>query len=77
MPIIAGRTGGVPALVKNENGILVEPGNVEDINNAIAKMKDSIEMRINMGKENRKRVVKYYCWKSVAQQYLNYYENMT
>ncbi len=77
LPIIAGRTGGVPELVKNENGILVEPGNVEEIKDAITRMKDSVEMRINMGKENRKRVVKYYCWKSVAQQYLNYYENMT
>lgn len=74
LPIIGGRTGGVPELVREENGILVEPGNVKDIKQAIVRMKDSPNMRKAMGQANRARVVNYYSWRRTAQDYLGLYE---
>lgn len=76
LPIIGGRTGGVPDLVRKENGILVEPGNVDEIKDAIVKMKNSAQMRSTMGQLNRKRVELHYSWRSVAQKYLVIYENL-
>ena len=74
LPIIGGRTGGVPELIKNENGILIEPGNIEEIKEAIMKMWDSDTLRLKMGKDNRKKVLEHYSWKSVAGKYLKLYE---
>jgi glycosyltransferase involved in cell wall biosynthesis len=75
LAVIAGRTGGVPALVKNENGILVEPGNVKEIKNAIIRMKNFTEMRISMGKLNRKRVIDHYSWTRCTLEYLKIYRS--
>ena len=50
-PVIASRTGGPDSFVNESNGILVEPGNEEDIYNALLHMKenysnyDSAQMR--------------------------------
>lgn len=74
LPIIGGRTGGVPDLVKAENGILVEPGNIDEIQNAIITMFDNIKGRIAMRKANRKKAVAYYSWKNSALNYLRIYQ---
>ncbi|HFD32731.1 MAG TPA: glycosyltransferase family 1 protein [Gammaproteobacteria bacterium] len=73
LPIIGGRTGGVPDLIKSDNGILVEPGNIEEIKNAILNMQASPAKRKKLGHNNRTKVVNYYNWKSIAEKYmLNY-----
>jgi glycosyltransferase involved in cell wall biosynthesis len=73
LPIIGGRTGGVPDLVKEENGILVQPGNIEEIKKAIESMQASPAKRKLMGDKNRAKVVNHYSWQSVAEKYmLNY-----
>jgi phosphatidylinositol alpha-1,6-mannosyltransferase len=73
LPIIGGMTGGVPELVKKENGILVEPGNVERIKMAILVMKTNSEKRIKMGERNRIKMVKQYSWFTIAEQYQSIY----
>jgi glycosyltransferase involved in cell wall biosynthesis len=74
LPIIGGETGGVPYLVKEENGILVEPGNVAEIKEAIFKIKESINLRISMGQGNREKVIKHFNWKAVAAKYVKTYQ---
>jgi glycosyltransferase involved in cell wall biosynthesis len=74
LPIIGGRTGGVPDLIQEENGILVEPGNVESIKNAIIALKNNERLRSRMGMENRKKVVTHYSWEGVAAKYVAYYK---
>lgn len=73
LPVIAGRTGGVPDLIKEENGILVTPGSVREIKEAIRALQASAAKRSSMGKLNRERVLTYYSWKSVAEKYTEYY----
>lgn len=76
LPIIGGRTGGVPDLVQSENGILVQPGSVAEIKSAILDLKSSYENRVTMGKVNREKVVAHYSWKSVALKYLDIYRDV-
>lgn len=73
LPVIGGRTGGVPDLVKEENGILVTPGDVEELKEAIIAMKHIGEERTKIGEINRRKVEKDYSWRSVALIYLNSY----
>jgi len=74
LPVIGGKTGGVPDLIKDENGILVEPGNIREIKDAIVTMEQDQQKRINMGKANRQKVLDHYSWKSVSNQYVGLYE---
>lgn len=74
LPIIGAKTGGIVDLVLKENGILVEPGGIDEIKEAIVEMrKKSNDMMQNMGKANRRRIDMYYSWKNVAQKYLDLY----
>ena len=76
LPIIAAKTGGIVDYVKQDNGILVDPGNVQQIKDAISKMKNSPEKIIEMGMKNRDKVVKTYTWQSVTDDYENIYNKL-
>jgi glycosyltransferase involved in cell wall biosynthesis len=75
LPIIAGRTGGVPAIVSEENGILVDPGSVPEIMNAIIEMKNNPKKRKEMAIRNRKKAMEQYSWQKVAEMYQEIYRN--
>ena len=74
LPIIGSNIGGIPDLVDKENGILVEPGNIDEIKNAILKMKVSKEMRIKMAEANRKKILECYAWEKIAKMHLSVYQ---
>jgi len=74
LPIISTNEGGIPDLVGEENGILVEAGNVVQIKSAIMAMKTNEEMRIRMGKTNRVKIEQKYKWEKVALAYNRIYE---
>jgi glycosyltransferase involved in cell wall biosynthesis len=73
LPIIGARTGGIPGIVSEENGILVEPTDVAKIKKAILKMMHQPELRKEMGQMNRKKMIEQYSWRHVANMYLNIY----
>lgn len=74
LPIIGSCIGGIPDLVDKENGILVEPGNIDEIKKAILKMKTSKEMRIKMAEANRKKILERYNWGEIAKLHLSVYQ---
>jgi len=76
LPILGSRTGGVPELVHEENGILVEPGNVAEITQALRKLISDGDLRRRMGENNRRRVLESYGWRVVAERYLQTYEEV-
>ncbi len=56
-PVVASRVGGIPDLVKhNVNGLLINPGDVAELANALEKILTDSELAGNMGKEGRKRI---------------------
>jgi glycosyltransferase involved in cell wall biosynthesis len=74
LPIIGADEGGIPDLVDDENGILVKPGNAEQIKSAIIFMKNNKEIRIRMGKNNITKMGHNYKWEKVASAYSRIYE---
>ena len=66
LPIISTDEGGIPDLVGKENGILVEPRNVEQIKSAIMVMKNNKDIRINMRKANTTKIEQKYKWQKVC-----------
>lgn len=73
LPIIGAHTGGIPDIVQDENGILVTPESISEIQAAILKMRDSQQLRTDMGNRNRQRVIKHYSWQRVAEEYQKIY----
>lgn len=59
MPIISTPVGGIPEVVDNKNGILVTPGNDEEIFSAIKYYVDNISEIESQGKESYMKVQTY------------------
>lgn len=59
LPIISTRVGGVPSIVGDENGILVEPGNKLQLKNAIDYLIHSESQRVKMGEASYKISLEY------------------
>lgn len=59
MPVISTSVGGIPEVVNNENGMLVTPGNDEEIYNAIKFYADHLEQIEMQGKVSYKKVETY------------------
>ncbi len=74
LPIIGGKTGGVPDLIKADNGILVTPGSVKEIKSAIVTLQQASARRKSMGIANRGKVVLEYSWRNVVLQYIQTYK---
>lgn len=61
VPVIASNVGGVPdALIDGKTGILVEPGNVEQLEAAIIELISNPNLRTRMGKAGRQFVLEHY-----------------
>ncbi|MDU6983194.1 MAG: glycosyltransferase [Terrisporobacter othiniensis] len=64
--IISTNVGAIPEVViENENGIIVEPGNIEQIKNAIKKVISNNENIMNMSKNNIEKIDKIYSRKKM------------
>ena len=74
LPIIGADIGGIPDLIGKENGILVAPGDINQIKGAILKIKKSKQLRIQMSRANIEKMMEYYNWKSVTKQYIAIYQ---
>lgn len=76
LPVIGTDTGGIKDLIGNDNGILVKPGDIEMLKQAIASMKASKELNLKMGEANRKKIMENYRWENVTNQYISIYNNV-
>ena len=67
-PLVVSRAGAIPEVV-GPDGVcadLVEPGNVEQLKDAIEAMLDDPERRARMGRAGRERVLEKFSWRAVA-----------
>jgi glycosyltransferase involved in cell wall biosynthesis len=76
LPVIGSHAGGIPDLVGIDNGMLVKPGDIEMIKQAITTMKASKGLKKKMGAANRKKILENYSWESVTNQYISVYHNV-
>jgi len=60
-PVIASRVGGIPDVIRDkENGILVEPKNVEQLSDKIELIYRDIKLRIKLAEKGREYVEKIF-----------------
>ena len=63
LPVVATNVGGIPEIVDSgKTGLLVEPGNVRGLSQALASYLQSKTLRTNHGSEARIRAKKMFSW---------------
>jgi glycosyltransferase involved in cell wall biosynthesis len=74
-PVIGTNVGGIPDIVlNNKNGYLIEPESVEALVNAVIKLAGSFELRKEMGRKGRKRVMENFSTQAMTIQSVEYYK---
>jgi len=74
-PVVATRVGGIPELVRDGvDGILVEPGDLQQLTAAVVRLLSSSELRQRMGAAGRERV-KAFSWDDAARRVMAAYES--
>ena len=75
VPVVASRVGGVPEIVHDgSNGLLVDPGDVAQLRDAILTLHRSPELRCRLGEEG-KRFARTFTAEAMAGQYLALYRS--
>lgn len=66
-PVIAGQAGGVrDAVVDGLNGLLVNPENIDDIKEAILRLKNNPDLAAKLGEVGRERARENFNWEKLA-----------
>jgi len=73
-PIISTSVGFVDEHISPKNGILVESMNVDDLANAIMTLLNDFELRDKMSRENKLYAEKEFCYKKIAEKWMNVYQ---
>ena len=64
LPIVASASGGIPEVLDNGNcGILVKPGNVDELVNSIRYLSNNLSNAQNLAEKAYERLIHYYVWK--------------
>jgi glycosyltransferase involved in cell wall biosynthesis len=74
LPVIATPVGGIPTVVShNEQGLLVEPGNIENLAKALDTLASSSQLRSQLGATARQTCMGQYSIESVVDKYMDMY----
>jgi len=75
LALIASNTGGVPEIIEHEyNGLLVQPGNVDELAQAINNLVNNNELRINLAKYAQIRVAQKFAHEIIESKIDNAYQ---
>jgi glycosyltransferase involved in cell wall biosynthesis len=70
LPVVATRIGGIPEVViDGKTGILVPPGNKDELAKAIIKLANDEKLARGMGIAGERRVSDHFTWRAVAERY--------
>ena len=76
LPVIGSTAGAIPEVVREgTDGLLVEPGNVQQIKEAILQLAGDDQRRKEMAKAARRRVEQDFTWNRIADQYEELYDH--
>jgi glycosyltransferase involved in cell wall biosynthesis len=77
LPVVATAVGGVPNLLENgREGFLVQPGNVQDLSNAMSLFLGNRELRQSLGKAAAHRAREKFDVSAMVQAYEEMYETL-
>jgi glycosyltransferase involved in cell wall biosynthesis len=74
-PVIATRVGGIPELMNEDTGFLVEKGNSQDITGNLNILLGDTKKAAQLGKNGRKFVSENFSWEAVAKEFLSSAKN--
>jgi len=78
LPVITTPVGGIPSVVlHDETGLLVQPGDVQGLRDAIKTLSDDATQRQRLGVAARKLCIKNYGIETVVRQYLKLYNTIS
>jgi len=70
-PVVASRVGGIPeVVVHKQTGILVEPGNPDELARAITYLLKNDQISVKMGRKGRQRAEQIFDWNLIASSFL-------
>jgi len=76
-PVVASRVGGLLDLVVDgETGLVVEPGDVEGLRNALARLLGDRELRRRLGEAGRRRAIERLSWGEVTEALVKAYREV-
>lgn len=77
LPVIATDVGGNQELVRNgQTGILIKPGDVEELANSIIYVLNDMERAKKMGETGKRKVEEFYSMEKVSQDWLDLYREV-
>ena len=77
LPVVATDVGGIPeAVINGETGLLVRPGDVSSLANAILDLLRNEDKRKVMGEAGRQRVVDLFSWEQSVTKFLSKYKTL-
>jgi len=76
LPVVATKVGGVPYVIDGKEGILVPPGNIEELKDAIISMARDANLRRSSGEEGRRKVLSVFSLEVFYQKYINVYKSV-
>ena len=78
VPVVASKVGGIPeATLDGEHGVLMQPGDSEQLCVAIKTLIDSPSLRESFSQRARERMVKEFSIASMSQEYFNLYQSLS
>ncbi len=77
MPVITTPVGGIPSVIQHmKNGVLVQPGDAEEIMEAILLLSNDLDLRQHLGAAGRETCVNFYGVEKAASCYIELYERL-
>jgi glycosyltransferase involved in cell wall biosynthesis len=76
LPVVASRVGGIVDIIHETNGILVEPGNVDELARAIVRLSTDPELRERVGAEGCSWAKAHFSEEAICAQYRSIYRSL-
>ncbi len=76
LPVISTKVGGIPDLIKSQNGILINSGDSKALSEAILTLANDSELRKRIGQNNRKEIEDNYTISTVVRKIMAIYKNI-
>lgn len=74
--IVTTDVGSIPSVVDDANGVLVSPGNVDELTEAIEPLLSDLDRTRRMCKESRTRVESGYSWEAMTERLVSLYRRV-